>query len=202
MQHPDAAGRQPVVLLPVDGERSRPQQATAEERSRETQQGNALEVALLQQDRDHLQRDYEQLRRDYDRLWLQFESSREQWRQEREEERERERVAQIEKQRLLNLLDAATREKQRLLDAPQAALRPAAGVSWHHRPPTMIPARWKAILAYLQQAPGPQTAGQVQAALNLPQSPRHTMHRMLTAGYLVRPSYGVYALPDAQGTAP
>jgi hypothetical protein len=57
-------------------------------------------------------------------------------------------------------------------------------------------------LTYLQQAPGPQTAGQVQQALNLPQSPRHTMHRMMTAGYLVRCSYGVYALPDAQGTAP
>jgi hypothetical protein len=28
------------------------------------------------------------------------------------------------------------------------------------------------------------------------------MHRMMTAGYLVRWSYGVYALPDAQGTAP
>jgi hypothetical protein len=202
MQHPDAAGRHPVVSLPIDGERSRPQQGhAAGTRSRDTQQDNALEVALLQQDRDHLQRDYEQLRRDYDRLWQQFEASREQWRQEREEERERERVAQIEKHRLLNLLDAATREKQRLLDVPQAAPRSAADVPWP-RPPTMLPERWNAILTYLQQAPGPQTARQVQQALNLPKSPRHTMHRMQAAGYLVRRSYGVYALPDAQGTTP
>jgi hypothetical protein len=79
----------------------------------------------------------------------------------------------------------------RLLAAPAPTAVPAPA-------PAPVRSRWpantqKRILDYLREHPGPHTPSDIQAVLELPNTPRHILRHLVNRGVLTRPALGQYA---------
>jgi len=117
-------------------------------------------------------------------------------RQELETLRVREQAALVREREAIAREQSALRREQAAITREEAAL-----AQWQMRPagntrpdPTSLAPAWKTILGYLNDHPTPkgQAPAEVQAALQLPQSPRYTMRRMARAGVLERVAVGRY----------
>jgi hypothetical protein len=128
--------------------------------------------------------------RERDVLQRELDATRETLRQERDAALERERVAREQIALLLQMLQDAQQQSQRLLDMPrQPSPTPAPALS--HRPADVSDTRQR-ILEYMRTCGRPVRAGEVQEALGLESSPRHTLKKMARAGVLRRIEQGVY----------
>jgi hypothetical protein len=145
-------------------------------------------LSWLEQERDLLQRERDLLQRELDAA-----------REREREAAERERSARDREARLLHLLDQAQQRFDRLLSAPEPTTAPVPS-------PALAPVRprWPAdthqhIMDFMREHPGPHRPSDVQAALGLPQTPRHIMRHLEEKGRLTRPASGQYAYPDPDG---
>jgi len=103
--------------------------------------------------------------------------------------RERERDHRVQIAQLTHMLDQSQLRYNRLLDAPQPTAAPAptpVPVSRPRRPANPCPRT----LDFLREHPGPHSHGEVPAALELLQTPRHLLRHLVESGGLRRPEAG------------